>query len=516
MSEGIFELGENPLRSLIFRQSSARATSPYLLSARDDRTLAYEELDAEASPLCAALQTWGVSRGDRFGLIVSDPITSAQCLLTMMSMGLWVAPLDPTITYVDARQADVQATTLGLRAVAADRNAPLGAEVSWLDIGELGAWPPRTNTLIRTSDPQGGLILASSGTTGSPKVMELSIHQLLEAARLVAGHNGLTPSDRGFNPLPLWHVNAIVVGLLSSLVSGSSLVLDNRFHRTNFWSTIERCDVTWINAVPAIIARLSDVAPNEAIPRGIRFIRSASAPLALAQLARFEEATGIAVIESYGMTEAASQICASPLNGPRKSGSVGRPIGVELRIGAFDQERSLTPVGNHVVGQVEIRGPSVIDHYVAMGYEDRFDEEKWLRTGDLGYVDEDGYVFLVGRTDDVINRGGEKIMPRELEEAAMKVDGVLSAAVVAREHDVYGQVPDLFVQLRGVTSTTSLEQLTILTKELHDVLVNSFSRTRRPLAINVIEKMPSNATGKIHKRLLVTDQVSTIYTLPVS
>jgi acyl-CoA synthetase (AMP-forming)/AMP-acid ligase II len=459
---------------------------------------------------------WGVQRGDKFGLIASDPIISAQSLLTMMSMGLWVAPLDPTITYSDPLEIDDRAKIIGLHAIVADREVPIGAEVSWLEIGEATDWRPRAPQSISTSDHLGGLILASSGTTGRPKIMELSVNQLLEAARSVARHNELTRSDRGFNPLPLWHVNAIVVGLLSSLVSGASLVLDERFHRTGFWSCVGHFDVTWINAVPAIIARLTDVDSDETVPQGIRFIRSASAPLAPAQRARFEMATGITVLESYGMTEAASQICAAPLDGPRKIGSVGRPIGVELRITAFDGGNSPALVSSNVVGHIEIRGPSVIDHYAMTGYEDRFDKDKWLRTGDMGYIDEDGYVFLIGRTDDVINRGGEKIMPRELEEVAMKIDGVLSAAVIAREHDVYGQVPDLFVQLRGVTSTTPLEQLAIVTKELHDVLVNTFARTRRPISINVIETMPSNATGKIQKRLLANDGVNTLYQLSVS
>jgi len=293
-------------------------------------------------------------------------------------------------------------------------------------------------------------------------------------------------------------------------------VLDDRFHRTDFWATVGRSRSTWINAVPAIIARLSALREDEVVPEGLRFVRSASAPLSGAQLQRFEEATGVPVVESYGMTEAASQICANPLRGPRKVGSVGVPVGVEVRVVDPESGDATPATLAHVVGQVEIRGPSVIEHYESPGYEDRFDEEKWLRTGDVGYFDEDGYLFLVGRIDDVINRGGEKIMPRELEDAALGIPDVLSAVVVAREHEVYGQVPELFVQLRGVTPSTSAEQLAILTKELNDVMVNSFSRARRPVAINVVEAMPTHATGKIQKRGLTAGQVKVLYQQNVS
>ena len=208
----------------------------------------------------------------------------------------------------------------------------------------------------------GGVVLSSSGTTGTPKVVRLGQDKLLHTARCVASHLELEPEDRGFNPLPLFHINAEVVGLLSALVAGSSLVLDDRFHRSGFWDLMASRSITWINAVPAIISRLGTLGPDETVPSGIRFIRSASAPLPVAVADRFEASTGIPVIETYGMTEAASQITAHPLSVPRRAGSVGLPVGVELRI-----VRQTEPVGSPLeapefhIGHVEIRGVSVID-----------------------------------------------------------------------------------------------------------------------------------------------------------
>jgi acyl-CoA synthetase (AMP-forming)/AMP-acid ligase II len=167
----------------------------------------------------------------------------------------------------------------------------------------------------------------------------------------------------------------------------------------------------------------------------------------------------------------------------RKVGSVGLPVGVALRIRALEPGRGLAAPG--VVGHVEIRGPSVIARYDGGGYDNHVDREGWLRTGDLGYFDEDGYLFLAGRRDDVINRGGEKIFPREIEELALTVDGVRGAAVVGEPDDVYGQVPVLYVELarRGTRDVHRL------VAALGEVLTSSLSRSRRPVAITIVSAL---------------------------
>jgi acyl-CoA synthetase (AMP-forming)/AMP-acid ligase II len=351
------------------------------------------------------------------------------------------------------------------------------------------------------------VILATSGTTGTPKVMLLPVEQLLYTADLVAKHNELELSDRGFNPLPLWHINGEVVALLATLTVGSSLALDDHFHRTGFWSLVDEFEVTWINAVPAIIARLVQLRDDESVPPSVRFIRSASAPLPAVVLEAFEANTGITVIESYGMTEAASQICANPLRGPRKAGSVGPAVGVEVRIAIPTEDQTEMNPLLPGVGHVEIRGPSVIAGYEGTGYEDRFVDGGWLRTGDLGYLDEDGYLFLVGRSDDVINRGGEKIFPREIEDVILGVRGVRGAAVIGLADEVFGQVPIAYVELLGVSDTTAVAELELAAMEIRDALVDSFARARRPVALSVVAQLPRHSTGKIQKKLLESSSI---------
>ena len=155
-------------------------------------------------------------------------------------------------------------------------------------------------------------------------------------ARAVAAHHRLTPADRGYCCLPLFHINAEVVGLLGTLAAGACLVVDRKFSRRGFWELIGTRQITWINAVPAIITILA-MDPPVAVPGRVRFIRSASAPLAPSALERFEDSFGIPVVETYGMTEAASMITANPLDGPRKAGSAGRPAGTEVRVVSRDE-----------------------------------------------------------------------------------------------------------------------------------------------------------------------------------
>ncbi len=509
-------VASNTLRALVDEQASRFGEAPYVLELRGPRTISYLEIADRARDWRHTFTKLGVNSGARVGLLVADPLDFTEAFIALLAAGMWVAPLDPTVTITSAEQVAQRTATLDLSLIVSDRGAPSNLKVRWHD---MYACPPTghggTSDAAHDFDPStGGVLLSSSGTTGTPKVIALPITQLLHAATLIANHNQLTPTERGLNPLPLWHINAEVVGLLATLVSGASLVLDDRFHRTGFWSLVDSLAVTWVNAVPAIISRLVTLQEDEVAPARVRFIRSASAPLAPSLLRQFEAATGIQVIESYGMTEAASQICANPLDGRRKLGSVGPGVGVHVRVRAL--ESTSNDADTFEVGNVEIKGSSVIEHYEAQGYEDRFDESGWLRTGDLGYLDRDGFLFLVGRSDDVINRGGEKIFPREIEDVILGLAVVQACAVVGAAHDVYGQVPVLYVQLENVDHSTALEDVRTIVKQVNDVLVSNFARTRRPTSINVVEHFPAHATGKIQKRFLSAGAVPVLLEFRVS
>ena len=368
----------------------------------------------------------------------------------------------------------------------------------------------------------GGIFLCTSGTTGAPKGILLREDQLGHVAANVAGHHRLVPADRGYCCLPLFHVNAEVVGLLATLAAGACLVLDRKFSRRGFWELIEQRRVTWINAVPAIIAVLAMDPPAVPAAGRVRFVRSASAPLPPSVLRRFEEAYGIPVVETYGMTEAASMIAANPLDGPRKAGSVGRPAGTQVRIARLAAGRYV-PSPALEVGRVQIRGRGVITEYAENGPPGAIDPDGWLDTGDLGHLDQDGYLFLAGRSDDVINRGGEKIYPREIEDVLLAQPGVRSAAVVAAHDDVLGERPVAYVvpagpwpgELADAVGPTGpwpgeLADAVVpadpwpggLADALRAACEAALPRAKRPTAFRLVPELPLGPTGKVARRRL--------------
>ena len=486
----------------------------YLEPATGGPAISYGDLRTAAARWEALLDDLEVPRRATVGIAVSDPVELAVVFLGVLAAGRTAAPYDPSSTDAEL-SGDCLRTIPSL--VVADRHAPLGAQGEWVTMPRgacflAGTWQP-SGTWHPVGAPlrggPGGVVLSTSGTTGTPKVIHLDEAQLLHTARSVATHLELTPSDRGFNPLPLFHINAEVVGLLATLVAGATIVLADRFHRRGLWAAMERSGVTWINGVPAILARLAALDAGERVPGGIRFARSASAPLPVPVLERFEQSTGIPVVETYGMTEAASQITANPLHGPRKPGSAGLPVGTEVRV--------VTPGGTRAscgeVGHVVIRGPSVIRAYSSPGYDDRVDADGWLATGDLGSMDADGYLFLVGRADDVINRGGEKIYPKEVEDVVLGEPAVTAAAVVGWDHEVLGAVPVAYLVVDGVGSPSDEDLAARVVARVHDRCCAVLSRAKRPVAYHVVERLAAGATGKVRRTAL--SGVPAVYSLLV-
>lgn len=485
----------SPLASLLWTRSLTGSHRTYLEHARSGRRLSYADARHVVERWATLLDDLGVEPGMVVGLAVSDPLDFAMVFLGIIAAGRVAAPLDPGAPDADLATACAR---VDAAAVIGDRSRPVdGGPADWVTV-RAGTFDLRDAAAVGFSRSpasirSGGLLLVTAGTTGTPKRVRLSDSQLLYTARAVAGHHRLSAEDRGFCPLPLFHINAEVVGLLATLVAGSALVLDERFHRTGFWDLVGGHSVTWINAVPAILARLVPLRPGETVPEGIRFARSTSAPLPAAVLARFERETAIPVLETYGMTEAGSQITANPLDGPRKPGSVGFPVGTELRV-----------VGDPgAVGQVEIRGPGVVTG-----------PRRWLVTGDLGHLDEDGYLFLAGRTDDVVNRAGEKIFPREVEEVLLADPEVAGAVVLGWDHEVLGQVPVAYVVVHGVTGkrTGDRARAKDVVARVQERCVQHLPRVKRPAAFHVVDRLPAGVPGTARRTGIPRDD-DAIYTV---
>jgi oxalate---CoA ligase len=495
---------------LLDRRAAEGASDAAYIDGASGATLTWGQLAFQADQW--AMVAGDLGRDRRIGLVISDPLAMVGAYLSALAAGVTIAPLNPDGT---APERARQAAALGLSAIVTD--AP-SAEEEWTD-GDTWRWASERACLRRVVShptrwpaPAAGaaVVLSSSGTTGEPKIIPLNEAQLLHTARAVAAHHELAPSDRGYCPLPMFHINALVVGVLSNVVAGSTLVVERRFSAHSFWGSVERHQATWLNLVPAIIGILADGdAPPPAVRERVAFARSASAPLPAAVRQRFEQRCGIGVLETYGMTEAASQIAANPrAEAGRRAGSVGRPVGVEARV--TDGEGHEAASGE--IGQVQIRGASVVDHYWrpcdGAGDSPPGDfvpawRDGWLDTGDLGRIDAEGYLYLVGRTDDVINRGGEKVFPRDIEEVLLRDAEVTAAAVVGRPHPRFGHEPVAIVVARPGADPDDLAA------RLASLCNRELSRYRRPAAITFADSLPAGPTGKIRHAQLRRELATT-------
>jgi acyl-CoA synthetase (AMP-forming)/AMP-acid ligase II len=317
------------IREWIDAAAAQRGSAPYLRDGSGRRVLSYAGLRRAARRWAAALEAAGIPPGTGVTVRRDDPVEYAARLLSIVAAGRVAVPLDPVAPLADV--ARVLAVARPVAAVADDAEGlPPGlALVPPPSPGTRGAAAPAAAAPGTGGPGTGGIFLCTSGTTGAPKGILLGEAQLTHVAASVATCHRLGPADHGYCPLPLFHVNAEVVGLLATLRARACLTVEPRFSRRGLWDILARQRITWINAVPAIITVLA-LDPPGRLPRSVRFARSASAPLPRAALARFEAAFGVPVIETYGMTEAASMITASPLHGPRKPGSAGLPAGAQV------------------------------------------------------------------------------------------------------------------------------------------------------------------------------------------
>lgn len=340
------------------------------------------------------------------------------------------------------------------------------------------------------------VLMFTSGTTGKPKGVLLQHRHLYAAAQNVISSHQLTERDVTYCILPLFHINAQVIALLSTLTSGGRVVMSDKFHASRFWSDISDHGVTWVSCVPTILSILTKLEAPKDCANTLRFFRSASAPLTPAIGARIESMYGVPVIESYGMTEAAGQICINPLPpGVRKAGSVGKPHGLELQI-VDDDHQAVQP---YQAGEIAIRGANVIDAYVGM--EPSKDEgygPGWIYTGDLGYQDDEGYVFITGRAKEIINRAGEKLSPREIEDVLNAHEDVARSAVIGLPDPMYGERVVAWIVPAEPDNITA----DVLRDDLMSLCSTHLAKHKCPSQIVIARELPANATGKVQKHLL--------------
>lgn len=482
----------------------ADPTHPALLDA-DGRVLSRRQLADAIQGVRAHLFEHGVNRDDRLGLVMAAGPAMAISLLGGMAAAA-VAPLAPTRP-ADRLADDLQ--RLGVSRILVDHQPPpavfeaaaqRGVPVLTLDPFALPSRVPSAGAGPYPGQADLALLLQTSGTTGQPKVVPLSHANLLASAGNIARALRLGPHDRGLSVMPLFHIHGLVGSLLTPLVAGGGVIVCDGADPDRLVRILEDLEPTWINAVPALLHGMLAASERRGPGRHVlRVLRSSSASMSLADLDRIEAHFGVPVVEAYGMTEAASQVCSNALPGlgpERRPGSVGRPAGPEVAL--LDPDHMPVQVGE--AGEVCIRGANVTVGYEAAEHDGWITNplgQRWFRTGDEGYFDPEGRLTLTGRLREMISRGGERVIPRRVDEALLEHPAVGQALAFAIPHPTLGEdLAAAVVPRRGVIVTES---------ELRRHAFKRLAPHEVPSRIVIVDEFPCDAIGK-PKRIGIAEQ----------
>lgn len=504
------------LTALLTRTSSQYPDTPALITPGGPK-LTYAQLVAAVNEGATQLVRSGVKPGDVVALSFPNSIEFVVTFLAAIRARAVAAPLNSAYTQEEFEfyLEDSRSVLVIVPATEGNKAVESAAKKLDLPIAE-GKWKANDDGVdlitkfkfefsvelcdiseVKNQNDDEALFLHTSGTTSRPKGVPLTQLNLSASVQHIVHAYELCSSDKTVIILPLFHVHGLMAGLLSSLVAGGTVILPSsgRFSATKFWDDMMTYGATWYTAVPTIHQILLEkhkAKPESSYPN-LRFIRSCSAALAPAVLQQLEEAFGAPVLEAYAMTEASHQMTSNPLpqHGPHKPGSVGKPTGIELAI--LDDSGRLLPTQQ--VGEVCIRGLNV-----TKGYKSNPDANKaaflfgWFHTGDRGYLDGDGYLCLTGRIKELINRGGEKISPLEIDAVLLAHPAISQAVAFAAPDDKYGEEVNAAIVLHEGASATE--------DDIKDFCKKNLAAFKIPKRIFFSKDVPRTPTGKIQRRIV--------------
>jgi acyl-CoA synthetase (AMP-forming)/AMP-acid ligase II len=483
------------------------------IGAPDRAWLTYEGLRSLIEQVRGKLAGAGIRRGDRVGIVLPNGPEMAAAFVTIAATAT-TAPLNPAYRReeFDFYLSDLRAKALVVPA-GYDGPALDSAVAQGLDVLRLSAEPGAPAGSFTLTSDRGkildvreagaaqpddiALILHTSGTTSRPKIVPLRQANIAASARHIGGALALTPADRCLNVMPLFHIHGLVAAVTSSLAAGGSVWCTPGFDALRFFGWLDQAEPTWYTAVPTMHQAILARAPRnaEAVARArLRLIRSSSASLPPQVMQALSQTFGVPVIESYGMTEAAHQMASNPLP-PRvqKPGSVGVAAGPAVRIADESDNRLLADAAT---GEVVISGPNVTAGYEAnpeANARSFFEAEgrRWFRTGDQGSLDAEGYLWLTGRLKEIINRGGEKVSPLEVDAVLMDHPAIGQVVTFAMPHPQLGEEVAAAVVLRE--GAAAAEQ------EIRAFAAGRLAAFKVPRRVMIVDEIPKGATGKLRR-----------------
>ena len=506
------------VRALLETQVQARPEAVYALALDMDARqvapqsqISFGQLARYGRQVATLLQQHGLVPGDTVSLVMPNGLNTLRLLLGAMQGGWCVNPVNLLSSAEQMRyvldHSDCKLVLVSpdwaerVQSIVADLPRKVGVLVCSADLDADDALlAKRIETDLPEPSPDAlALLMYTSGTTGVPKGVMLTQANLAANAQSISSEHRLGARDRVLAVLPLYHINAFAVTMLAPLAHGGSLAMPPKFSAARFWQQATQAQCTWINVVPTMISYLLEgAAPAPEALRAIRFCRSASAALPPAHLQAFESRFGIGVIETMGLTETVAPSFSNPYEPhARKLGSVGKASGCEACV----IDAQLNPVQDGTTGEIAIRGPQVMQGYYKnpQATDAAFAPGAWLRTGDLGHRDSDGFFFVTGRIKELIIKGGENIAPREIDEVLLRHPSVLDAAATGMPDAHYGQEIMVCIVLREGCAMDEAALRTFCTEHL--------GRYKTPKVFHFVTGLPRGPSGKV-QRLKLLDWVN--------
>lgn len=475
------------------------ADKPFLFSSVDGRQWTYKQFGDSVDALAGYFQSIGIQKGEVVSLLLPNSPEYIIAYFACWRIGAVAGPINSLLKPPEIAWA-VNNSESRLIVYASDLEEKIaglnGPKRLLLDAGRLPEERPLTGK-PRLDEADEAIIIYTSGTTGKPKGCLLTHQNLIANARQITDWLGFGPADRLLTVMPLFHMNAVTVTTMTALYSGGSTVVAPKFSASRFWEIISEYRITSFGSVATMLQMLISRAENGDSNRpdagSVRFAMCGSAPVPEQVLRRFEETFGILVIEGYGLSESTCRATFNPPDHRRRPGSCGLPIGNELMV-VDDEDRELTP---GVPGEIVLRGPNIFKGYFKnpAATENAF-RGGWFHTGDIGYRDSDGFLYIVDRKSDMIIRGGENIYPREIEELLYRHPAVESAAVIGVPDKLYGEEVAAFIVLKKQGAAAESDIIEFCRTHLADY--------KCPKTIRFLPEIPKGPTGKLLKRELAT------------